>query len=525
MNQLGVFFIVGHKLPSDAVSMGQNSIRRSPPSHASMSFILIDCDPMRSNLIRFGVLLLCSVLATRASAQGEHPFNTHPAPTVAAATRAFSDASASVSAIVAPAVVSITAPMGKANDKRLQYWLEFYGEGYKADKYKYHSLGSGVILTDDGYLVTNNHVIEDADDDSILVSLTNGASYFAAVIGTDPTTDLAVLKIYGKTFPTAYVGNSDDVKVGEYVLAVGNPLGLYSTVTSGIVSALGRDLRNEDESEDNINHYIQTDAAINPGNSGGGLFNVEGKLIGINAASVTGGTGRNIGYGLAIPSNLMRAVIEDLMKDGKVHRGLLGIGTTEVDEEIALKYRAPSYKGVKVDDIDKGSAAETAGFKKDDIILDIDGIPIESSSKLQTVLATKKPGQVIKVSAWRDAAKVDLTATLKAGEEKKEFPKAGYRASLGVNALAVGASDQSRLSLTGTQGALVKTAYKYGAAAKAGIYEDDVIVQAGTTTIASPDDLGKVLDAAKPGDVLKLKIMRKNQSMDKDVILQAAHKS
>ncbi len=457
-----------------------------------------------------------------ALAQKSQRLNTQTPPAVPISTRAISDASVTISAIVAPSVVSIEAPESKSKDKRLQYWLEFYGESAKSDEYHFTMLGSGVILTSDGYVVTNNHVIKDADDDSILVKLTDGTGYFAQVIGQDPTTDLAVLRIYGTSFPPAYIGNSDDVKVGEFVFAVGNPLGLESTVTSGIVSAVDRDRARSDEEEDNIHHYIQTDAAINPGNSGGGLFGIDGKLIGINSAIFTQ-SGGSEGLGLAIPSVLMRAVVEDLISDGHVHRGVLGIGTKDVDEEIALKLHIPTNKGVRVDDIDKGSAAEAAGFKKDDVITTIDGVTIPTSSKLQAVLATKKPDQTLKVTAWRDGAKTELSATLKAAEEKKDFKKAPYRATLGINALSIGASDASRLSLPNTQGALVKTSYKYSSAAKAGIYEDDVIVQAGSASIGSPDDLGKVLEAAKPGDVLKVKILRKNQPMEKEVILQAAH--
>jgi serine protease Do len=442
----------------------------------------------------------------------------------ASSAHSFSNASVEISADVSPSVVSIEAPENKMKDKRLQYWLEFNGESSSADKYHFSMLGSGVILTQEGYIVTNNHVIKDADEDSILVKLTDGASYFAQLIGQDPTTDLAVLRIYGTSFPTAYVGSSDDVKVGEFVYAIGNPLGLETTVTRGIISALDRDRRVKDEDEEDIHYFIQTDAAINPGNSGGGLFDVEGKLIGINSAAYTE-SGGSMGLGLAIPSNLMRAVVEDLITDGKIHRGTLGIGTTDVDEDIAIQLRLPSNKGIRVDDIDKKSAAEAAGLKKDDVITEIDGVPVSASGKLQLILAAKKPGQVIKITAWRDGGKNEFSATLQKSDERAQFKKPEYRASLGISVLPVGAADVTRLNLPGTDGVLVGKSYKYSAASKSGIFEDDLITAVGSTPIHSMDDLTKVIDAAKPGDKITLKVFRKKEELTKEAILQSVRKT
>jgi serine protease Do len=466
--------------------------------------------------------IFCAMGSQPRDIRAQSNLNVRPAPVLHDAVHAMSEASASISSLIAPEVVSITAPESKATDKRLQYWIEYYGEGDNADKYHYSMLGSGVILTGDGYIVTNNHVIKDADRDSILVSLTDGTKYFAQLIGQDPTTDLALLRIYGASFPAAYIGNSDAVKVGDFVFAVGNPLGLESTVTSGIISALARDrpVNGEEQSENVIHNYLQTDAAINPGNSGGGLFDADGKLVGINSAMFTKGGGSE-GLGLAIPSNLMKAVVLDLMKDGHIHRGVLGIGTTDVDEDIAMTLHLPENKGVRIDDVDKNSAAETAGLKKDDVITEIDSVPIETSNKLQTVLAMKGPGQTISLVIWRDGVKSKHSATLQAGREIMDLKKLTYRATLGVNALTVSSADVTRLNLTASDGTLVKTVYKYSAASKAGIYEDDVITSAGSTPIHSPDDLQKILDSMKPGDLLKIKILRKNKPMEKEVMLQA----
>jgi len=284
-------------------------------------------------------------------------------------------------------------------------------------------LGSGVIVTSDGYILTNNHVVENAaKKGGIIIKLTNKHEYEAHVIGTDPTTDLAVVKIDATGLPVAALGNSDDVSVGEWVLAVGNPLGLESTVTTGIVSSLGRQINIFDESRTknaagtSIANFIQTDAAINPGNSGGGLFNAKGQVIGINAAIATR-TGMFAGYGFAIPINLAKIVATDIIKTGHVNRGYIGVTIKPIDqtESEALGLGVP--RGVRIESIVKGSAGESAGLHEGDIILSVDGQETNESNQLQGLIALHHAGDNVSLKIWRDGKEIDKNIKLRPRNE------------------------------------------------------------------------------------------------------------
>jgi len=295
-------------------------------------------------------------------------------------------------------------------DDQFQYFFGPQGNGSRQRTPQVQvATGSGVIINSDGYIVTNNHVVENADE--VEVTLHDNRSFKAKVIGTDPSTDLALLQIDAKDLPALPLVNSDDVKVGEWVLAVGNPFGLNSTVTAGIVSAMARNI-NINKDQYAIESFIQTDAAINPGNSGGALVSIQGGLIGINTA-IASPTGAYSGYGFAIPSNIVNKVIEDLLKYGVVQRGVLGIQIRTLDGNLAKEKDLELTEGVYVDSLIENSAAGDAGIKQGDVILSIDNEKTLSSPKLQEIIASHKPGDKVNVLVDRKGKQKEYVVTLK----------------------------------------------------------------------------------------------------------------
>ncbi len=276
--------------------------------------------------------------------------------------------------------------------------------------------GSGVIISEDGYIVTNNHVIDKADD--IEVTLEDNRVYKAKVIGTDPSTDLALLQIKEKHLPNIPLASSDEVEVGEWVLAVGNPFNLNSTVTAGIVSAKGRNI-NILQSKSAIESFIQTDAAINPGNSGGALVNLQGGLVGINTA-IASPTGAYAGYGFAVPSNIVSKVVNDLMKYGRVQRGYLGLMIRNVDGNLAKEEDLDVTEGVYVDSIAANSAAGEAGIRVGDVITAVGEIPVKTSSKLLEIIGRHYPGDQVTLNVDRNGKQMEFSVTLRNmnGKEK-----------------------------------------------------------------------------------------------------------
>ena len=272
---------------------------------------------------------------------------------------------------------------------------EYYAQQGENEK-ALRGTGSGVIITPDGYIVTNNHVIEGASE--LEVTLNNNKTYKAKVIGTDTKADIALIKIDGQDLDYIPFGDSNNIKLGEWVLAVGNPFNLTSTVTAGIVSAKARDFNTNDGTPQS---YIQTDAAINPGNSGGALVNINGELIGINTA-ITSQTGSYIGYGFAVPSNNARKVVEDLIEYGNVQQGILGIRGSDVNENISNQFELGISQGVYVGDVDQGSGAFTSGIKKGDVIRQIDNIEVRKMSDLTGYIGSKRPNDVVAVKILRD---------------------------------------------------------------------------------------------------------------------------
>jgi len=281
-----------------------------------------------------------------------------------------------------------------------------YFYGYQGNQQQTQiGTGSGVIISEDGYIVTNNHVIQNASE--LEITLNNNKSYKAKLIGTDTKMDIALLKIEAdEKLPYIVFGDSDEIKVGEWVLAVGNPYNLNSTVTAGIVSAKARDLSNE-----GLQSFIQTDAAVNPGNSGGALVNTRGELVGINTM-ISSPTGSYAGYSFAVPSNITRKIIEDLMQFGNVQRGVLGVEGGELNSNVAKEIGVDQTQGFYINKVTKNSGAEKAGLKKGDIITALDAKKINGFSDLTSYINTKRPEEIVNVSVIRDGSKKTIPVKL-----------------------------------------------------------------------------------------------------------------
>ena len=310
---------------------------------------------------------------------------------------------------------------------------------------KQQGSGSGVIISADGYIVTNNHVVADADE--LTVTLNDNKEHSARIIGTDKASDLALIKIDGKNLPAITIANSDDIKVGEWVLAVGNPFNLTNTVTAGIVSAKARSLY-----QNGVESFIQTDAAINPGNSGGALVNTRGELIGINAMLYSQ-TGSFSGYGFAIPTSIMNKVVADLKQYGTVQRALIGIQGQDVKNYVDAKkdkgedIDLGTMEGIYVAKVTEESAAEEAGMKEGDVITAIDGKPVNKMAELQEVLAKKRPGDKVTVTYLRDKKKATKTVTLKNEKGNTQVVKKADLDVLGGNFRAITNAQKEQLNI------------------------------------------------------------------------------
>ena len=320
---------------------------------------------------------------------------------------------AAENAVEAVVYVKVTIKPQQQQQQIDPFFRFFFGDEYGYGNRERQGSGSGVIIRQDGYIVTNNHVVSGAT--TIQVTLNNNKTYDATVIGTDPATDVALIKIDATGLPTLQFADSDKLRLGEWVLAIGSPLGeeLRSTITAGIVSAKGRSMPNYN-GEFKIESFIQTDAAVNPGNSGGALVNKEGELVGINTAIVST-TGSYTGYSFAVPSNIVKKVVSDLIDFGSVKRAMLGITGGTVNEEIAKKMKLATPEGVYVSEVVKGGAADKAGIKSEDIITDIDGTRISTMPELQAKVNSFHPGDKATVKALRDGKPMTFAVTFQDG--------------------------------------------------------------------------------------------------------------
>ncbi len=380
----------------------------------------------------------------------------------------------------------------------------FYGDGNYSRKQQQavRGAGSGVIISADGYLVTNNHVIDNAD--VIKVTLNNKKTYEAELIGTDPATDIALLKIEEKGLPFISYGNSDEIRIGEWVLAVGNPFNLTSTVTAGIVSAKGRDidiLRNDPVSGlPSIESFIQTDAAVNPGNSGGALVNTKGELIGINAA-IKSNTGSYAGYSFAIPSNIVKKVVGDLKEFGTVQRAFIGINIRNIDEKIAEENGIEDLNGVYVVGLADMGSAKVAGIKEGDIIKEIEGLKVNTVNELQAKIGEYRPGDEITVRLIREGNTLDKKVELKDFEGNTSIVTGGKNdllKKLGVKFREVDEELLNELEIkSGVQvGQLFNGKFK-----QSGMLEGFIITKIDKNNISSIDEIIELL-IDKEGGVL-----------------------
>jgi serine protease Do len=439
------------------------------------------------------------------------------------AVKALSDNFAAVSKAASPSVVAIkTTTKAKERPKNMpRDFFHFFNPD--EENQPSQGYGSGVVLTADGYIATNNHVVADAADNGIEVIFNEKTTMKAKLIGTDPSTDLAVIKVDGKGLVPAALGNSENVQVGEWVLAIGNPLGLTSTVTAGIVSAIGRSIQIIQD-QYGIENFIQTDAAINPGNSGGALINMSGEVIGINTAIATTNA-RYQGYGFAVPVNILKTVAADLIKYGEVKRGYIGVKITTVDQTMANALGMKEAKGVKIEQMVDGGAAAAAGLKELDVILEIDGREVNKNNELQSYIATRHPGDVVTLKVFRDGKTFEKKVTLRPrsqeplaaadNREKDDVPE-GKDASLSITFDGLGMTvrvltAEERKELEVDHGVLVSDVKQFGEAAERGIGKNDVIVEADRKQVSTPGDLKKAIGSRKSGDAILLRIKRDGQ--------------
>lgn len=372
--------------------------------------------------------------------------------------------------------------------------------------------GSGVIISSDGYIVTNNHVVKDAK--TINVILNDKRKFSAELIGTDPLTDLAVIKIDAKNLTPAYLGNSDELKVGQWVLAIGNPLGLTSTVTAGIVSALGRGGLRLIQDSYGIEDFIQTDAAINPGNSGGALVDLNGAVIGINTA-IASRTGYYQGYGFAIPINIVKTVAKDLIEFGKVKRGYIGVQIREVDDAVAKAMGLGKTRGVIVEGLVEGGAAKDAGIEVGDVILSVDGKEVDKPNDLQGYIAGKHAGDKVKLQIFRDGKTFEKEITLRPRKEDEQDTKPGKKKEerkidsnleiktydeIGLTVKNMSSSDLKKYNVE--NGILITKVEPLSISADAGLQQGLVIVEVNKKKIDSVKEFDEIISKKKGSAIL-----------------------
>lgn len=397
----------------------------------------------------------------------------------------------SASQKVVPSVVYIQASYGSGSFSLNP--LELY---YQPQE---RSSGSGVIISDDGYIVTNHHVIEDATNVEVIMN--NNQRFYAKIVGTDPSTDLALLKIKAKNLPFVPYGNSDAVKIGEWVLAVGNPFNLNSTVTAGIVSARARNIRILREKNNlQVESFIQTDAAVNPGNSGGALVNLKGELVGINSAIATA-TGSYSGYSFAIPVSLVKKVMDDLLEFGQIQRGLLGVQITDVNATIAEQLKLKVNDGVLVMRVNTGSAAEEAKILQGDVITAIDNHVVKSVSEMQEWVARNRPGKEVEVTYLRNNESYTATARLKDNDGREgTFKRDIVFEFNGMQIEDVSFNELTKMKLEG--GIRVKK-IEDGKWKEAGVKEGFIITHLDRVAIDNVEDFNRMLEYKNGGILIE----------------------
>jgi serine protease Do len=422
-----------------------------------------------------------------------------------------SQAMAEIASVVKPAVVNIsTTRIIKTEGVQSPFFNDpffrrFFGNEFgqsgRQQKHKQASLGSGVIVDKRGYILTNNHVVKGADE--IKVRLSDNREFKGKVIGVDPKTDLAVVKIDASHLPSLKWGDSDKLKAGETVLAVGNPFGLNQTVTSGIVSATGRANVGIADYED----FIQTDAPINPGNSGGALVNVRGELVGINTA-IFSTTGGYQGIGFAIPSNMARVVMDSLVKEGKVVRGWLGVAVQEITPDLAKEFDIAGETGVLVADITENSPAERAGLQRGDVIIGYEGKEVDEPTTLRNMVASTPPGKTAEIKIVRDGKTRTLSVTI--AQLPLESQKMGSFDNLlsGVYVQNMSPDMKRGLGISKNISGVIITDVQGGSPASGVLANNDVILEINRKKIQSVEDYNSVVSGIKSDQSILLLIYR-----------------
>ena len=417
---------------------------------------------------------------------------------------------------VAPAIVAIESTQVIKNPQSPffsdPFFRQFFGNMFPQvpREQREHALGSGVIVSPDGYIVTNNHVIAKATE--IEVTLTDKRSFKGKVVGADPSTDIAVVKIDGSNLPTVPFGDSDQLKVGDIVMAFGNPFEQYFTVTRGSVSALGRAPQGIEE----LANFIQTDAAINPGNSGGALVNIHGQVVGINTAILSGnsgpgGEGGSVGIGFAIPSNMAKHVMEDLIHSGKVSRGYLGVQITDLTEDLAKQFKVPDTTGALAEDITAGGPADKAGLKNGDVVRKVNGQVVEGANQLTNVITNLAPGKVAKLDILRDGQPMTINVTL--GERPTNIASArpgggggvqqGTLRGIEVQNLTPSLREQLGLPPSVT-GVVITQVDPNSPAGQYGLQEGDVIESINRQAVHNVGDFNRLASQAKGQTLLRV---------------------
>lgn len=392
--------------------------------------------------------------------------------------------------------------------ERYNEFFEEFHRNIPPQSRKRTSLGSGFIISADGFIVTNNHVVEGADLIKVAMEQQKKEKvYTTKVIGTDPDTDLALLKIDAKNLPTLNFGDSDALEVGEWVLAIGNPLGFDHSVTAGILSAKGRNIQ-----AGTYDDFLQTDASINPGNSGGPLLNMKGEVVGINTAIAS----RAQGIGFAIPSTMAKKIIQDLREHRKVSRGWLGVTIQNVDEAAAKALGLKKAEGVLIGNVLEGQPADKAGIKAGDVIISIDDEAMLDSDQLLRKVALVNPGTKIKVGLWRDGKEMVLDVVVSERDSQQSLSQKGMEsekgtasAKLGITVRPITATDVSRFKLTSSNGLIITEVDAEGLAAKAGIRTNDVVLAVNRKAVNSTSELVDAINqSAKQKGALLLHISR-----------------
>jgi len=394
-------------------------------------------------------------------------------------------------------------PFGRKNDPFEDFFDRFFGNEMPRE-HKERSLGSGFLVDKDGYIVTNNHVVENADE--IKVRLKNGTDFNARIIGRDPKTDLALIKIeHDQNLPFLSIGDSEKLKVGQWVVAIGSPFGLEQTVTAGIVSAKGRVIGSGPYDD-----FIQTDASINPGNSGGPLLNMDGEVVGINTAIISGGQG----IGFAIPANLAKGIISQLKKTGEVTRGFLGVSIQNISEELAEYYGIKGGKGVIVAEVVPGAPADKAGLKVKDIILEVNGEKIEDNRRLSAMVAEIEVGKVVEIKVLRngDTKTVNVEIGRMSDEGTASAPsKTDTESDMGINVAELTPELARRLNINDKTGVVVMDVQAGSKGEEAGVMHGDIIKEINHKPIKNLTEYQEIIDDVDKGDSLQMFIKRSNE--------------